>query len=199
MEPTSVGGRRVGRANTLKAEAWRAGSTGERSDSVPRALRSTGSAAVKSTIVTLSAAGSTSQQSRTPYWPIPLELAPWDLGDEVGCAPHVPPDDRQAIGGDEPDVGLHDEIELPIADDVDRRNGDSAELPWFDVSAPQACHFEHDHLMREERRRRLAQDAVRQLAAPVRFFGFVQLFVRRHRRDSSAATMASSSARVKMP
>src|SRR3954465_3949462 len=56
-----VGRTRAGQAKRLKADAWRAGSTEERSELMPGAARPTAPPPVKSMIVTVSAAASTSQ------------------------------------------------------------------------------------------------------------------------------------------
>jgi hypothetical protein len=88
-------------------------------------------------------------------------------------------------------VRLQDQGAFPVENDIDWRGRDATERQRFDVVADKACDSQHERLMGNERRRRLAGDAHRHSRIPVRLVRVVELCVRRHNR-SSTTSMASS-------
>ena len=87
-----------------------------------------------------------------------------------------------ALPRDEHHVGLEHERALEIQDDVERRDRDGPQAARLDVIAQEARDPQDQRLMREERRRRLAQHATRELAAPGGFVG-LQVFKGGHDAD----------------
>ena len=122
---------------------------------------------------------------------VPLRSGGKNFGHEIRRAPHLVANDRQPLRGDEDHVGLENERRRFVEDDVDRRDSDTTEPARFDVIAPDLRDPEHERLMREKRRRRLAQDSDGELAAPGRFVRVVQILARRHGTVLST-TIASS-------
>jgi hypothetical protein len=119
------------------------------------------------------------------------------LGDEIRRATHLISSDRLAVSCDEQYVGLHHQIAFAIEH---TSTGATATVPMFRGStwSVQTRDLQDDQLMRKERRRRFPEDSAGQLAGPVRFIGFVQGLVGRHRSSCSrSTTMASSSGAVK--
>jgi len=78
-----------------------------------------------------------------------LARVPGDSTSATRFASDLPAHDRLAIGRDEKDVRLRDEIAVAIENDVHGRNRDRSELPRLDVGGPYTRDFEHHHLMRE--------------------------------------------------
>lgn len=107
-----------------------------------------------------------------------------DFHDKIRRTPHLPVDDRQAFRSDKQDVRLHDQRALFVENHVERRNADHTQSGALGVVGEQPQDFDHDLLMREERRRRLAHDAVRELSRPI---GLVrrEVLLRRHDDDDA--------------
>jgi hypothetical protein len=87
-----------------------------------------------------------------------------NLDREVGRAPDPVAADRLTLPRDEQHVRLHDQMPLRVQDDVHRRQDHAPESALPDVTAEPLVEVPDDDLVGEARRRRLAQEAVRDSA-----------------------------------